>query len=95
MKQTVPFERRELPRRRVFKGGTITSKRVNFSAPCTVRNLTAHGALLTSANAAFAPLEFELTLSDGTVRPCRVVWRGANTLGVAFQQSLGAAGSGM
>ena len=94
MKQNVPFERRELPRRRVLKGGVITSKRLNFRAACTVRNLTARGARLTLPNASFVPLEFELTLDDATVRPCRVIWRQSDKLGVAFQQSIGAAGAG-
>jgi hypothetical protein len=86
------LERRALPRQRVFKGGVITSKRVNFRAACTIRNLTEHGACLKLPEAAFAPLEFELTFSDGTVEACRIIWRDAtNRLGIAFQQSIGAA----
>jgi PilZ domain len=94
MKQHESFERRVLPRRRVLKGGTITSKRLNFSTPCTIRNLSTKGACLTSVNATYVPLEFELTLDDGTVRPCRIIWRHSDRLGVSFQESIGAAAAG-
>lgn len=54
--------------------------------PCTVVNITSGGACLRLANTYGLPQHFDLTFECGrTRRPCRVVWRTDDELGVAFQ----------
>jgi hypothetical protein len=84
MKQT-NFERRYLPRRRVFRGGTMSSRRLNFWGSCTIRDVSGEGACLSTPDATRVPLEFELTMSDGGIKQCRVIWREGERLGITFQ----------
>jgi hypothetical protein len=59
-----------------FGGGAVT---------CSVRNLTEAGALLDVESPLGIPLEFNLVIpSDGMSRPCRVIWRSGNRIGVWF-----------
>ncbi len=52
---------------------------------CTVHDLTASGACLSIASTDPLPPTFELTFEHGrSRRPCRVVWRSATRVGVAF-----------
>ena len=83
--QPTVVEQRTLPRRRVLKGAIISAKRVHFRAECTVRNLSEHGACLALRDATFVPIDFDLTFNDGTVWSCRIIWRSANRLGIAFE----------
>ena len=54
---------------------------------CTVQNITSGGACLKLANTSGVPDCFELTFELGrTRRPCRVIWRTADQLGVAFEE---------
>ena len=55
---------------------------------CTVQNITSSGACLKLANTYGVPETFELTFEQGrTRRACRVVWRTADELGVAFEDA--------
>ena len=59
-----------------FGGGAVS---------CSVRNLTEAGALLDVESPLGIPLEFNLVIpSDGMSRPCRVIWRSGNRIGVWF-----------
>jgi hypothetical protein len=53
---------------------------------CTLQDLTSRGAQISLASTFRLPDTFELTFEHGrSRRPCRVVWRTANRLGVAFE----------
>lgn len=75
-------DKRSATRRRVLKDGVIQA--AGFGTTCTVRNISATGALL------FADLERcpeQITLvviSENLVRKCDVVWREGKKLGVTF-----------
>jgi PilZ domain-containing protein len=76
-------ETRSAPRYRVIKaakikfGGTIVL--------CTVRDLSATGAALEISNPDEIPSEFNLVVPEDRLNlPCRVVWRRAFRIGVAF-----------
>jgi hypothetical protein len=76
-------ENRRANRRRVLKGGTIEFDRSAYS--CTVKNLSEVGAALELPYTAPVPTEFRLVIeADRVIRPCRVVWRKENRLGVEF-----------
>jgi hypothetical protein len=79
-----PVERRKVSRHRTLKGGSITFNRAG-SIDCRVRNLSPIGALLEVASQVGIPEEFVLVMEADHVRhPCRVIWRTATRLGVAF-----------
>jgi hypothetical protein len=55
---------------------------------CTVQDITSAGACLRFVNTLDVPESFELTFEQGrTRRPCRVVWRNADKLGVKFESA--------
>ncbi len=77
--------RRALQRTRVQRNAKILIPRVSPVIHCTVQNITSVGACLTLANTYGLPPTFDLTFEQGrTRRVCRVIWRTANSLGVAF-----------
>jgi hypothetical protein len=79
-----PVERRKLSRHRTLKAGSITFNRAS-AIDCRVRNLSPAGALLEVASQVGIPEEFVLVIeSDHARHPCRVIWRTATRLGVAF-----------
>jgi hypothetical protein len=79
-----PVERRKLSRHRTLKAGSITFNRAS-AIDCNVRNLSPAGALLEVASQIGIPEEFVLVIeSDHARHPCRVIWRTATRLGVAF-----------
>jgi hypothetical protein len=78
-------ERRQIPRQRTFKGGTIVFHRRFSSMDCLVRNLTNKGATLRVESSVGIPGHFELKLEDEIYRRCRVIWRRSDALGVAFE----------
>jgi hypothetical protein len=85
MDQPTP-ERRKAARHRTLRGGAISLYHVGTIAECTVRNLSSLGACLVVANdPAGVPSEFALTIDREKPRACRVVWRSANKIGVAFR----------
>jgi hypothetical protein len=52
---------------------------------CTVRNLTKAGALLKVASTVGIPDHFELKLEHENFRPCHVVWRRDDAMGIEFE----------
>ena len=51
---------------------------------CTIRNITDRGACLEVASPIGIPASFDLMLDQRCVRDCRVTWRKATRIGVAF-----------
>jgi hypothetical protein len=79
-------ERRRVQRTRVLRNAKIIVPRRSAVIHCTVQNITSIGACLKLANTFGVPDNFELTFELGrTRRPCRVVWRTDDQLGVAFE----------
>lgn len=87
-----PVERRAVGRTKVLRGAKIIAPTRSSVIHCTVQNITSGGACLKLANTYGMPERFELTFEHGrTRRACRVIWRTADTLGVAFEGEDGAA----
>ena len=83
--ERVMVERRTVARHRTLKSGKIVVQPYASVFDCTVRNLSANGALLVVASLVAIPERFDLVLgTNGEQRSCRVVWRGEDRLGVAF-----------
>jgi hypothetical protein len=79
-------ERRGVQRTRVRRSAKIIVPRRSPVIHCTVQNITSGGACLKVANTFGVPDNFELTFELGrTRRPCRVVWRTDDQLGVSFE----------
>jgi len=79
-------ERRTVQRTRVLRNAKIIAPRRSPVIHCTVQNITSGGACLKLANTYGVPETFDLTFECGrTRRPCRVVWRTNDKLGVAFE----------
>ena len=75
-----------LKRTHVARNAKIIAPRRSSVIFCTVEDLTGGGACLKLANTFGVPDSFELTFEHGrTRRPCRVVWRTNDKLGVAFE----------
>jgi ribosomal protein S1 len=86
-------ERRDVTRTRVARSAKIIPPRHGSMIHCTVQNITSSGACLKLANTYGLPETFELTFEQGrTRRICRVVWRTADQIGVAFEDIAAAAG---
>jgi hypothetical protein len=78
-------DRRGVQRTRVQRSAKIIVPRRSPVIHCTVQNITSTGACLKLANTYGLPETFELTFEHGrTRRACRVMWRTADTVGVAF-----------
>jgi hypothetical protein len=78
-------DRRNIQRTRVLRSAKIMVPRNSSVIHCTVQNITGGGACLKLANTSGVPETFDLTFEHGrTRRSCRVVWRTADQLGVAF-----------
>jgi len=78
-------DRRGVQRTRVKRSAKIIVPRRSPVIHCTVQNITSGGACLKLANSYGVPDTFDLTFECGrTRRACRVVWRTADKLGVAF-----------
>jgi hypothetical protein len=78
-------DRRSVQRTRISRSAKII---VPWDSPmihCTVHDITSSGARLKMANAQNVPTTFELTFEHGrTRRPCRVIWRAEDEVGVTF-----------
>jgi hypothetical protein len=75
--------RRAPPRRRSLKGARIVFNNRRSAIDCTVRNVSAHGALLLLPSIAGVPNEFELWI-DGACHTARMVWKGDGKIGVSW-----------
>jgi hypothetical protein len=79
------MDKREFPRSRVFKAGTIEFH--GGGIDCVVRNMSETGAMLEVTSPVGIPEHFTLILpTDGHHHmPCHVVWRKEKRIGVAFE----------
>jgi hypothetical protein len=77
-------ERRKGSRRRVLKGARIAFKACGAVIDCTVRNITDRGACLEVESPIGIPDYFDLVLDTAPVLKCRLTWRKAARIGVAF-----------
>ena len=81
-----PVDRRTVGRTKVLRNAKIIVPARTPVIHCTVQNVTSGGACLKLANTYGVPDIFELTFEHGrTRRACRVAWRTADMLGVAFE----------
>jgi hypothetical protein len=72
-------------RARTLKGGRIVFNGGYGVAECTIRNMSSHGAQLDVSNPMAVPSEFTLLVNpDRRGRPCRIIWRAGNRMGVVF-----------
>jgi hypothetical protein len=79
-------DRRDRQRTQIQRNAKIIVPHRSPTLHCTVQNITGTGACLKLANTASVPDRFELTFEIGrTRRACRVIWRTADSLGVAFE----------
>jgi PilZ domain-containing protein len=77
-------EHRNAARKRVLKAGTIEFS--GETIPCTVRNISDSGAALEVTTVLWFPDRFTLRIeSDGSSKPCHIVWRKEKRIGVAFE----------
>jgi PilZ domain len=74
-------QKRIAQRHRVLKAGTIEFN--GGGIDCTLRNVSETGAALEVESPIGIPERFTLA-SNGSRRPCRVVWRKEKRIGVAF-----------
>lgn len=76
-------EKRIIPRKKVLKAGTIAFGGAAIN--CTVRNLSATGAMLEVASPLGIPRQFVLDIAaDHFRRECQVAWIQERRLGVIF-----------
>ena len=81
-------ERRVVGRTRISRNAKIIVPQRNQVIFCTVENITNGGACLKLATTSGVPSIFDLTFEHGrTRRSCRVTWRTADKLGVAFESA--------
>lgn len=86
MDDTEDKDRRDVGRTKVLRNAKIIAELRSPVIHCTVQNITSSGACLKLANTYGVPETFELTFEHGrTRRPCRVVWRTHDKLGVSFR----------
>ncbi|HEX3939139.1 MAG TPA: PilZ domain-containing protein [Xanthobacteraceae bacterium] len=79
-------DRRTVTRTKVLRNAKIIVPARSSIVHCTVQNITSGGACLKLANTYGMPDSFELTFEHGrTRRACRVIWRTADQLGIAFE----------
>lgn len=79
-------DRRDVARTKVLRNAKIIVPARSSVIHCTVQNITSGGACLKLANTYGMPENFDLTFEHGrTRRGCRVIWRTADLLGVAFE----------
>jgi hypothetical protein len=75
--------RRNAPRRRVLKTGSIEFS--DTSIECTVRDMSESGAALQAVTPLYIPDRFILFIpSEQSKRTCRIIWRTGKRMGVAF-----------
>ena len=91
MEQPKP-DARGSPRRRVFKGAQISFYGLSALIDCTIRDISETGARLTVENTAGIPEIFDLIVPGAPLQRCRVVWRKATQMGVAFVAESGSMG---
>jgi PilZ domain-containing protein len=84
VRQAMMQERRQSPRHRVFKAGTIEFNRAG-GVSCTVRNVSSGGACLEVESPLGIPETFGLLITgDPVLHQCHIAWRSPHRIGVAF-----------
>lgn len=78
------IENRGAPRNRVLKGGKIVFNEGRSVISCTVRNLSASGALLKVDTVVGVPNEFHVIIGEDVARAARTIRRTATELGIVF-----------
>lgn len=77
-------DRRKRVRRRTLKKGRLIFNNGQTVIDCVVKNLSSEGARLALGGITAVPDEFEVRIMDDPSRYCRVIWRSAYEIGVAF-----------
>ena len=78
-------ERRRAQRHRVLQKAHIIFNDRHSTLTCRVRDISTYGARLKLADVALVPRYFSLYLPmTGQERPCEVIWRDIDQLGVRF-----------
>jgi hypothetical protein len=78
------IERRQAPRQRTFKTGSITLP--HGIVECLIRNMSTKGALLEFLQPPLVPEDFTLLIKPDMIRrECHVAWRMALRVGVEFR----------
>jgi hypothetical protein len=83
-------ERRNKPRTRVLKSGTILLGK--HPVPCTVRNLSEIGACLQVQTTSGLPSQFKFAMPDRPTRICKIIWRDETKIGVLFEEAASVGG---
>ena len=79
-------ERRSVGRTWINRGAMLFYPRRAGVFSCCVRNVTNCGAGVRLEALDVIPVEFDLSFDNfRTIRPCRLIWRDGNFLGVAFE----------
>ncbi|NHT76424.1 PilZ domain-containing protein [Rhizobiaceae bacterium CRRU44] len=78
-------EHRHRPRMRTFKSGRLVFNEGSSTLDCVVRNISDGGAKLSFNQVAAIPDVFQISLSDGAKKTCRIVWRKSLDVGVSFE----------
>lgn len=82
--ETIQAERRDLPRHKVFKGGTISFNNGYGAVECIVRNLSDDGAMLSFGETIGVPQRFALRIGGDYLRNAEIRWRNATKIGVTL-----------
>lgn len=78
-------DKRVAPRSRILKDGKIVSMNYGSVVDCSVRDLSATGALIRCNNQNAMPDEFQLLIqSDNWIRSVKVMWRRNDLAGLQF-----------
>lgn len=80
------IEKRKHPRRELGLKAVVTWPR---PVPCTISDVSATGARLTTEFMDLLPDRFDLALNADIMRKCQVVWRRKNQVGVKFLPHVG------
>jgi hypothetical protein len=78
-------DRRRNVRQRVLLGGKLAYLANNFTADCTVRNLSSDGALVITAAMPLPHDPFLIVTSRATAHRARTAWRDGERSGIAFE----------
>jgi hypothetical protein len=78
------IERRLFRRTRTLKGGRIVFNNAMSTFNCTMRNHSDAGARLEMNSTLGVPVAFDLKLDGQPGRPCTLVWRKSDSMGVVF-----------
>ena len=79
------IERRKEQRLKSLLGGRISFSRRQSTMDCTVRNVSAHGALVVFPHTSLTPTEFSLHIPHrGETHSAKVAWRHHDRAGVTL-----------